>query len=207
MVSVSQVLSPGALGPVTTIAISPQDDNVRIAGTRNGKLFATTTGANPMTDHTSPAMPQPHPLDPNQRRAVARAVVDPTNANVAFVAFGGYGVLPGQHVWKTLNLAGGAGAWFPAGNGIPDVPVNSLVIDPGAPNIVYAATDIGVYVTVDGGGTWIPYTTGMPRVTVFDLTFQNVVGQRVIRAATHGRGIWERTPLTVPVKLQGIEVK
>ena len=207
MTEVSQILSPGALGPITTIAISPQNDNFRIAGTRDGKLFATTTGANPMTDHTTPAMPKPHPLDPNQRRAVARAVFDPTNSQVAYIAWGGYGLGAGQHVWKTTNLAGGGGSWFPAGNGIPDVPVNSLVIDPGATNIIYAATDIGVYVTVDGGGNWVPYTTGMPRVTVFDLTFQNVPAQRVIRAATHGRGIWERNPLSVPVKLQGIEVK
>jgi hypothetical protein len=86
------------------------------------------------------------------------------------------------------------------------VPVNALVIDPGAPNTIYAGTDIGVFVTQDGGGNWVPYTTGMPRVTVVDLSFQNV-GLRTIRAATHGRGIWERNPLSVPVKLQGIEVK
>jgi hypothetical protein len=206
MVPVSQVLSPGATGAVVTIGISPQNDNVRIAGTRNGKVFATTTGSNPMIDHTNPGMPQPHPNDPNQRRPVARAVIDPTNANIAFVAFGGYGVAPGHHIWKTLNLAGGAATWFPAGNGIPDVPVNALVIDPGAPGTVYAGTDIGVFVTTNGGGNWVPYTTGMPRVAVFDLSFQNV-GLRVIRAATHGRGIWERNPLPVPVSLQGIEVE
>lgn len=207
MTSVSQVLSPGPTGAVVTIAISPQDDNVRIAGTRNGKVFATTTGANPMTDVTNPGMPQPHPLDPNQRRAVSRAVIDPTNSNVAYVSFGGYGVAAGQHIWKTLNLAGGAGEWFPSGSGIPDVPVNSMVIDPAAPFTLYAATDIGVYASTDGGANWTPYTTGMPRVTVFDLTFLNQPGNRVIRAATHGRGVWERTPLDVPVKLQGIEIE
>jgi hypothetical protein len=207
MTSVSQVLSPGPQGAVVTIAISPQDDNVRIAGTRDGKVFATTTGANPMLDVTHPSMPKPHPLDTNQRRAVARAVIDPTNSSVAYVAFGGYGVAAGQHIWKTANLAGGANLWFPAGNGIPDVPVNSLVIDPAAPFTLYAATDIGVYATTDGGNNWSPYTTGMPRVTVFDLTFLNQPGNRVIRAATHGRGVWERTPLDVPVKLQGIEIE
>jgi len=207
MASVSQVLSPGITGAVVTIGISPQNDAVRIAGTRNGRLFATTTGANPIPEHTSAAMPKPHPLDPNQRRAVTAVVVDPTNPNIGYAAFGGYGVAAGQHIWKTTNLAGGPGDWFPAGNGIPDVPVNAMVIDPGAANTVYAGTDIGVYVTQDGGATWVPYTTGMPRVTVFSLTFQNVVGQRVIRAATHGRGIWERTPLPVPVQLQGFEVK
>jgi len=207
MTSVSQVLSPGVTGAVATIGISPQDDNFRIAGTRNGKVFATTTGANPMLDVTNPGMPQPHPLDTNQRRVVSRAVFDPTNPNVAYVAFGGYGVAAGQHIWKTTNLAGGANAWFPSGNGIPDVPVNTMVIDPAAPFTIYAGTDIGVYASTDGGANWSPYTTGMPRVTVFDLTFLNQPGNRVIRAATHGRGIWERTPLTVPVKLQGIAIE
>jgi hypothetical protein len=151
-------------------------------------------------------MPPPNPLDTNQRRAVSRAVVDPTNANVAYVAFGGYGVPAGEHIWKTTNLAGGAGTWVAAGNGIPDVPVNTLVIDPGNTNIIYAGTDIGVYACTDGGANWVPYTAGMPRVTVFDLTFQNAA-QRVIRAATHGRGVWERTPLPVPVQLQTFDVE
>jgi len=87
------------------------------------------------------------------------------------------------------------------------VPVNALVIDPGQSNNIYAGTDIGVYASTDGGANWVPYTQGMPRVTVFDLTFQNVPAQRVIRAATHGRGLWERTPLPVPVELQNFDVK
>jgi len=202
---VSQVLVNGQA--ITTIGIAPTNDNVRIAGTRNGRVFGTTTGANPLVDITNPGMPPPDPNDANQRRAVARAVIDPNNANTAYVTFGGYGVPAGQHIWKTTNLAGGAGAWVASGTGIPDVPVNALVIDPGQSNNVYAGTDIGVFASTDGGGSWVPYTQGMPRVTVFDLTFQNVPAQRVIRAATHGRGLWERTPLPVPVELQNFDVK
>jgi hypothetical protein len=157
-------------------------------------------------DVTNAAMPPPNPNDANQRRAVGRAIFDPTNASIAYVTFGGYTVPTGQHVWKTTNLAAGAAAWFPAGNGIPDVPVNALAIDPSSPTKLYAGTDIGVYVSVDGGANWAPYNTGLPRVAVFDLSFFNGA-TRVLRAATHGRGVWERTPLTVPVKLQGIEVK
>src|SRR5262249_38145720 len=33
--------------PVSAIGVSRQDDNIRIAGLRNGRVFATTTGANP----------------------------------------------------------------------------------------------------------------------------------------------------------------
>jgi hypothetical protein len=204
MPTVSQVLINGQA--ITTIAIAPTDDNVRIAGTRNGHVFATTTGSNVLADITAPGMPPPNPSDPNARRAVARAKIDPTNANVAYVTFGGYTVPAGQHVWKTTNLAGGAGSWVASGNGIPDVPVNAFVIDPANTQILYAGTDIGVFASTDGGANWVPYTTGMPRVTVFDLTLFNGT-TRVLRAATHGRGIWERTPLPVPVSLQSFEVK
>jgi photosystem II stability/assembly factor-like uncharacterized protein len=204
MTPVSQVLVSGQA--ITTIGIAPSNDNVRIAGTRNGRVFATTTGANPLIDVTAAGMPPPNPLDGNQRRAVGRAAIDPTNANVAYVTFGGYTVPAGQHVWKTTNLAGGAGTWAASGSGIPDVPVNAFVIDPSQPNNLYAGTDIGVYASTDGGANWVPYTTGMPRVAVFDLSFHDGTS-RVLRAATHGRGLWERTPLPVPVKLQQFDVK
>jgi hypothetical protein len=52
----------------------------------------------------------------------------------------------------------------------------------------------------------VPYSESLPRVAVFDIAFQNAA-PRVLRIATHGRGIWERTPLTQPVELQKFEIK
>lgn len=182
MVPVSQ---PLALWPdlssvaISAIAVSPQDDNVRIAGLVNGKVFATTTGANPMTD-VSGSLPAEFTGD---------VAIDPNDKNTAYVSFSGFGLAAGQHVWKTTNLAGGGATWVAAGNGIPDVPVNALVIDPLGSSRLYAGTDIGVYSSADGGTTWSPLGTGMPRVPVFDLDIQSA--SRVLRAATHGRGIWE----------------
>jgi photosystem II stability/assembly factor-like uncharacterized protein len=204
MPAVSQVLQSGQA--ITTIGISPVNDNFRIAGLRNGQVFAVTDGSSTMLNVTAAAMPDPDPADTGLRRPVARALFHPTNANIAWVAFGGYGVPAGQHVWKTNNLSAGAAGWVSSGAGIPDVPVNSLAVDPAQPNNLYAATDIGVYATIDGGANWFPYSEGLPRVTVFDIALQNAA-TRVLRIATHGRGIWERTPLPVPVSLQSYEVK
>jgi hypothetical protein len=202
MTAVSQLLQAGQA--ISTIAIAPTNDNFRIAGLRNGQVFAVTDGSSTMTNVTAAAMPDPHPADGNQRRAVTRAVFHPTDPNTAYVSFAGYGIAAGEHVWKTTNLSSGA-TWAPAGAGIPDVPVNSLVIDPGQPNNLYAATDIGVYASTNGGTSWFPYSEGLPRVAVFDLAIQ--ANHRVLRIATHGRGIWERVPIAVPVELQGFEIK
>jgi len=52
--------APAGSGVVlTTIGISPQDDNVRIVGMRNGQVFATTTGSATLTDVTGANFPAP----------------------------------------------------------------------------------------------------------------------------------------------------
>lgn len=46
----------------------------------------------------------------------------------------------------------GAGVWVPAG---PEGgPVGALLVDPGAPAVVYATTDAGLYRSLDGADSW-----------------------------------------------------
>jgi hypothetical protein len=165
---------------VTAIGISKQDDNVRLIGLANGTVFATTSGSATLTQMTG-AFPA---------RYVGRTAIDPTNVNTGYVTFNGYGVAAGQHVFKTTNLNAATPTWSAAGNGIPDVPVNAFAIDPTNSNNLYAGTDIGVYRSTDGGANWSPINNGqLPRVAVFDMAIQPT--SRILRIATHGRGIWE----------------
>jgi photosystem II stability/assembly factor-like uncharacterized protein len=166
--------------PVTAIGISAQNDLVRIVGV-NGHIYATTTGANPLVDVTPAGFPT--------TKFVSRAVIDPTNANTAYVTISGYGLSPGQHIWKTTNLSGAPPTWVASGTGLPDVPVDSFVVDPIHPEQLYSGTDIGVYASGDAGATWTPYGSGLPRVPVFDLATQSA--NRLLRIATHGRGMWQ----------------
>jgi photosystem II stability/assembly factor-like uncharacterized protein len=173
---------------ITTIGVSPQDDNVRIVGLRNGQVFATTTGSSVMTNVTGANFPAPNPADP-ARNSIGRAVIDPNNTSTAYISFTSFSPPLGQQIFKTTNLGDPVPTWTPSSNGIPTVPVSSLVVDPQDSNVLYAGTDIGVYHSTDGGANWAPYGTGLPRVAVFDVKLSNV--QRVLRIATHGRGIWE----------------
>ena len=164
---------------VSAIGISPQDDNVRMVGLRNGQVFATTTGANPLVSLTNANFPGKY---------VSRVVIDPNNKNTAYIAYSGFGI-QGQQIWKSTNLSGGGSTFTPMAAGIPDVPVNSFAVDPINSQVLYAGTDIGVYISSDGGTSWNPYGTGLPRVAVFGLAIQNP--NRIVRIATHGRGAWE----------------
>ena len=70
--------------------------------------------------------------------------------------------------------------------GFPDVAVFDLLVMPFDPQIMWAATEIGLFVTSDGGASWEYSDNGLPAVSIFQL---NVVDNEVV-AATYGRGIW-----------------
>jgi len=177
---------------ISTIAIAKQDDNYRIVGLTNGKVYGTSTGATTLLDITpvgAPAVP------------VQRVAFDPTNKNVAYVCYGSFGVTAGQHIWKAtnFNVTGLVPNWAASGTGIPDVPVNSFAIDPVNSSVLYAGTDIGVYASTNAGASWSSFSTGLPIVPVFDMAVHPV--SRNLRIATHGRGLWSTTSVVLPIEL------
>lgn len=182
---------------ISAIAIAPQNDNVRVVGLQNGQVWATSTGSATLVNVTGPI----------PAKYVGRIAVDPTNTDVCYVALGGFGLGAGQHVWKTSNLSSATPTWAAAGSGLPDAPVNAFVIDPVDPSRLFAGTDVGVYESNDAGATWAPYVTGMPVVSVFGLSLQPT--SRILRAATHGRGMFERLidqPVATTISLVGAEI-
>ncbi len=111
----------------------------------------------------------------------------PGNPNELVVVMSGFGF---AHVWRGAVPAAGAAAWTDISSNLPDIPVNALVIEPGAPDTMYIATDVAVYRTTNGGGSWTQFSQGLPNCAVFDLRLH--APSRLLRAGTHGRGLWER---------------
>src|SRR6185503_5338952 len=99
---VSQQPISGTGVRVSSVAISPQDDNYRIAGMENGEIWATTSGSTTLVNISSAAFPA-NPASPTSR-FVGRVMFDPNNKEVAYVAFA-YFASAGQVVWKITNLS------------------------------------------------------------------------------------------------------
>src|SRR4030095_9092751 len=72
-----------------------------------------------------------------------------------------------------------------------NVQTNTIVIDPADPTRIYVGTDIGVWRSTDGGVTWEPFSEGLPDAAVTDMVLHH--RSRLLRAATHGRGVGERS--------------
>src|SRR5262249_12057305 len=81
-------------------------------------------------------------------------------------------------------------SWTDISSNLPDAPVNDVVIDPRDSSTLYAATDVGVFVTSDLGAAWVPLGTGIPEgVVVNDLNFVPGASPELF-AATYGRSLY-----------------
>jgi len=111
--------------------------------------------------------------------------VGPTDPNIILVTVQTYSASPHQ-IFKSTDMGA---TWNAIDATIPDEPINSVAIDPQNPNFYFIGTDNGVMVSFDAGANWEPFNTGLPHVVVSDLRIQN--SGRLLRAGTHGRGLWE----------------
>ncbi len=174
--------------PISAISIAEQDDSIRVVGLRDGSLFRTITGSSTLEGADAFGMSGSIP-----DLYIGRIAIDPDDANNVYVALAGYAGA-GLNLWKSSDFLSATPTWAASGTGIPNTPISSMVIDPETPSTLYAGTDIGVFQSTDSGASWAPYGTGLPRVPVFGLAFAgalNPAGKGPLRAATHGRGIYE----------------
>lgn len=131
---------------------------------------------------------------PNSGSYTSSIAFDPTDYNVVYVT----SVVPDatkSHIWKSTNFGT---SWTSIdGTGMPaGAPINQVVVDPGDRNVIYAATQLGLYRSADGGANWVRWGSGLPLVNVMDLWV--APDSSKVRVATYGRGFWELQGTSTP---------
>jgi len=165
--------------PALSMAMSSTNTDSVYVGTApyvtRSHIFRTANGGTSWTDVTG-MLPNRYPLD---------LAVDPNNSSTVYVAFGGADT---SHLFKSTD---GGGSWIDITGVLPDVPATAILIDPENSNYVYAGTDIGVYLSSNGGTDWFAFNEGLPEAAIIsDLSISP--GNRLLRAVTHSTGIYER---------------
>ena len=180
----STVFDPPGFPPtetVTAIAVAPGNSNLVLMGTSFGGIRRTTaaTTATSASDWTRVTLPD----------YVSSIAFAPSNANIVYATVSRYGV---AHVHRSTD----GGQTWTAVDGIglarlPDVPALSVAVHPSNPNQLWVGTDIGVFVSTDGGGTWAAELTGFPNVSTEWLSIVGSGNSAQLFAFTHGRGAFK----------------
>ena len=64
----------------------------------------------------------------------------------------------------------------------------SVLQDPVDPDLLFLGTELGLYLSLNGGNEWFKYTAGVPTVSVMDMAIQDRENDLVL--GTHGRSIF-----------------
>jgi hypothetical protein len=77
--------------------------------------------------------------------------------------------------------------WQSIKGNLPEEAVNSVIEDPLQPELLYAGTDHGAYLSLDGGKSWQPINA-LPNVATYDMLVHPRENELVL--ATHGRSVY-----------------
>jgi len=167
---------------VTTLSESPLTPNVLWVGTDDGNLQVTRDGGKTWKNVASkvPGVPK--------GTYVSRVVASKTAEGAAFATFDGHRADDyNVYIFATTDFGE---SWKSIRNGIPDSAGTVHVIreHPRNPNLLFAGTEFGLWISWDRGANWTALKNNFPTVPVDDIEIQARENDLVL--ATHGRSIW-----------------
>jgi photosystem II stability/assembly factor-like uncharacterized protein len=162
---------------IYALSESPMRFGLLYAGTDDGRLHVTKDGGKTWAEITKGLAP---------KRWISKVAASAFDEGTVYAAQNGKRDDDfAAYLWKSTDFGA---TWKSLAAGIPLGPINVIAEDPANPRILYVGTDIGAYVSLDGGATWDVLGGNLPTNYVHDIVVHP--RDRVIVAATHGRGMW-----------------
>lgn len=123
-------------------------------------------------------------------RAIVSVNVNPRNNNDVVVTMGGYG--NNTFVYRTNNAMSNNPTWTNITGNIPQMPVYDAYIDPTNSQRILLGTELGFWLTENGGSSYTEANNGAARVPVFEIRGYewSPWNGAWLYAGSHGRGIF-----------------
>jgi len=183
-------------GVVYTLGPSPLDAKTVWAGTDDGLIHVTRDDGANWKDVTPPPM--------TAWSKVSQIEAGHFDAETAYASVDRHRLADDRpYIYRTHD---GGKSWTNEVNGIPEGAfVNSIKEDTRQKGLLYAATELRVYVSFDDGDHWQPLQLNMPVTSVRDL----VVHGDDLAVATFGRGFWVLDQMAAlrQIANRGIEIE
>lgn len=166
---------------ITTFNESPLKPGILWAGTDDGKVQCTYDNGASWTDCTPALTAAGSPVGFWTTRVVASA----NDLSAAYVSISGYT----QDDFRSLlfKTTDKGKSWKKIARNLPDQTINVIAEDTDNKNLLFAGTDRGLYVTVNGGMEWIKFEQ-IPAVPVKDIVIHPRENDLIV--ATFGRGLY-----------------
>ncbi len=163
-------------GTITTFDVAESDSRVIYAGTDDGNVWVTQNGGEAW-QLINQGLPN---------RWVTRVVADPIDAAIVYVTLSGFRYEDYQpHVLRSDSFGSN---WVDISGNLPEVPCNDLVVHSLDTQVLVVATDLGVFVSKQGGHVWSLLGRDLPSCPVNDLDYHAPSGKMI--AATYGRSLF-----------------
>lgn len=177
---------------ISTIAESPVQKDLIWVGTDDGLIQITQNGGKIWTNVT--------PRDIPEWSFVSLIEPSRHTAGTAYVAVEGHRIDDFRpYVYKTSDFGK---TWLRMENGIPEhAYVHAVREDPVRRGLLFAGTELGVFVSFDDGSNWQSLQTNLPRAPIYDL----VIHGNDLAVATHGRSFWVLDDIT-PLRQASAEI-
>jgi hypothetical protein len=127
-------------------------------------------------------------------RPIQDVAISPQNPLVAYASVGGFnGNTPNQqgHLFQvTCTTFCNSFTWVNKTGALPNIPANSVAVNPNLPKQVFVGTDWGLFYTDDitaATPVWQRHT-GLPRVMIWDMSVDR--GGTTLALFTRSRGAW-----------------
>jgi photosystem II stability/assembly factor-like uncharacterized protein len=164
---------------IFTIAESPVDENVVWVGTDDGNVQVTKDGGKSWTNVVANIAGLP------KNTACWHIEASKFGKGNAYAVFTGYQQGDQKpYLYKTTDF--GATWKSIATNDIATF-VRNIQEDTENENLLFAGTEFGLYITIDGGTSWLKFTNNVPSVAIHFIDLQKKTNDLVM--GTHGRGV------------------
>jgi len=178
---------------IYTFAESPVKPGVYWAGTDDGNLQLSTDGGKTWQNITERFYDKSGKPKKNIQGAripyehwVTKVEPSAHDLNTCYVTYSGYRTHneDNSYIYMTNDLGK---TWEDLSGGMMN-PVRDIEEDPDNPNVLYLATDYGLFVTLDKGKSWVEMSSSAPDALIMDLDIQK--RERDLAIGTYGRGIY-----------------
>ncbi len=199
----------GGLGNGRIIEMDYTPDGNHLFSCKQGALFRTSglkdadfsVKANPgVNDIPAGVVTKQLTVPGTSGRTITSVNVNMADSNHVVITLGGYGNT--SYVMESKNACDLNPTWTNITGNLPSMPVYDAVIDIDNPSRIILGTDLGIWVTENGGVKWEEANQGMARVAVFEIRgyeWKPWEGMSMY-IGTHGRGYFRSSTLLTGTK-------